>query len=873
MLAHDPNGFLNGGTPLVLDTRVMAEALELWRAIREDTRAMRQMLGRSGASARPKPTEQTQPQPSPANPNTTVTPQRPAANDSGYSEARKTQERAGTPQRPARPSESSPPESPRRASEPQRQSANPSRAASDRAAATPSRDDRGRFTGGDSSSSSSQLLAERRASERLGQDIADSVKDSLGQVAQGAERIDPIFGALKETSDLVKPLAKPLGMAVGALSKYREQRQEKRLQKAAAQEQAKEQYARDLPWYRRIWQQLRDNGNKDSGGSKMLGALMGLLGPLLGRLGLPFGRNSSGPDTDTRSSHRDRGGRRGQRSGGGMLRGAGKLLRRVPLVGSLVAGASGLASLFGLGGEQTTEERFKGAGSGLGGLLGGVVGALGGLLGSMAGATIGSVVGEKVGGWLSTLDWTEVGNRISNQWGAFTQWAETNFGGVFTRMGETWDSLVELGSKAFSGLGELYDSAKNWLGDKLGFVSDAASSGISWITSGVKRVTSAVVEGAKNLGGKAAETAVQAKDAVVSGASAAGSYVAEKASQTKEATAVYGGRLLGSLNKGYRHRERFDGIKGGSALAKYGTYTNDEADRIRELKQGGFNTSANLAGGMPAEIRDKIIAASQEAGLDPNTMLSMAAMESGGNANAISSTGAIGVYQFVGKTASGVGITNRFDADQNIAGAMKLTQQNKASLEKSKLPVTPENLYMMHQLGPSAAKEIIRGAASGKSISQLSEGARNAVNLNYGKGSKTAAEYLNKNRQALDARFSKVVGTGSSASVAATAQPNSSATPNPATPPATYSATPATPSAMPSSAATATRTSAAPSPEQMTPPSTPSMPTPLASNGRSNGAPTEVVVAQPLTQNLSDRGIAHLVTGGIGSTRGGLWPV
>lgn len=137
MLAHDPNGFLNGGTPLVLDTRVMAEALELWRAIREDTRAMRQMLGRSGASARPKPTEQTQPQPSPANPNTTVTPQRPAANDSGYSEARKTQERAGTPQRPARPSESSPPESPRRASEPQRQSANPSRAASDRAAATP----------------------------------------------------------------------------------------------------------------------------------------------------------------------------------------------------------------------------------------------------------------------------------------------------------------------------------------------------------------------------------------------------------------------------------------------------------------------------------------------------------------------------------------------------------------------------------------------------------------------------------------------------------------------------------------------------------------------------------------------------------------
>jgi soluble lytic murein transglycosylase-like protein len=37
-------------------------------------------------------------------------------------------------------------------------------------------------------------------------------------------------------------------------------------------------------------------------------------------------------------------------------------------------------------------------------------------------------------------------------------------------------------------------------------------------------------------------------------------------------------------------------------------------------------------------------------------MLKIAAIESGGNPNAISATGAIGVFQFTGQTGTGVGI-------------------------------------------------------------------------------------------------------------------------------------------------------------------------------------------------------------------------
>lgn len=215
-----------------------------------------------------------------------------------------------------------------------------------------------------------------------------------------------------------------------------------------------------------------------------------------------------------------------------------------------------------------------------------------------------------------------------------------------------------------------------------------------------------------------------------------------------------------------RKKTQFNDIKGSIGLSKYGTYTGAEADKINQLKGSGANTSANVAGGMPKDIQEKIIAQSKAAGLDPAMMLKIAAMESGGNANAISSTGAIGVYQFTGKTATGVGIKDRFNADENIAGAMKLTKENIASLTASKLPVTAENLYMMHQLSPDAAKEIIRGAAIGKNISDLSPKTQGEVSKNYGAGSKTAADYLGKNSAALTSRADAVIGKAAMSSMA-----------------------------------------------------------------------------------------------------------
>lgn len=309
-------------------------------------------------------------------------------------------------------------------------------------------------------------------------------------------------------------------------------------------------------------------------------------------------------------------------------------------------------------------------------------------------------------------------------------------------------------------------------------------------------------------------------------------------------------REMNASQLGTRGRAVFDAVSGGTDLAKYGTYTPAEADRIRALKGSGANTSANLPGGMPTDVQQKIVAQAKAAGLDPSTMLKIAAMESGGNASAISRTGAIGIYQFTGKTATGVGIKDRFDADQNIAGGMALTKQNTDMLRKAGLPVSAANLYMMLQLGPVAAKEVIAGAGSGKNISDLSPATQKGIALNYGAGSKTAADYLAKNTAALDARGNSVIGKSVNLpTVTAAGSPAIGALP--ATAPA---------SANQSASGLNLPTAAVPVPAPPAPAPVVNIPVPLNS-----APPMQVIVTNQskVSSDLAVRRLTQIATGGI----------
>jgi hypothetical protein len=118
-------------------------------------------------------------------------------------------------------------------------------------------------------------------------------------------------------------------------------------------------------------------------------------------------------------------------------------------------------------------------------------------------------------------------------------------------------------------------------------------------------------------------------------------------------------------------------------------------------------------------------------------------MESGGNPNAISSTGAIGIYQFTGRTSSEWGIRNRFNAAENIEAGIKFMASSDAKLKSRGLSSDPTAQYLVHQLGLSGATELLRAASADKRIDQLSKPLQKAIKLNAGgKSAKTAKEYI-----------------------------------------------------------------------------------------------------------------------------------
>ena len=654
----------------------------------------------------------------------------------------------------------------------------------------------------------------------------------------------------------------------------------------------------------------------------MLGAAKGVLGklPIIGALLSTVGAAADvyGSETDDQLSRKEKDQNAGKAVGG--LAGT---------LGGAWAGASSGAALGVLGGP---------IGAAIGGVVGGVAGAF-------FGDQAGQVLGQTVGGWVGEMRQADIPGRISSAWVGMTttvsehwsvavdKWdavakavssAWDGVAAAFTKVADGvsdawgefvssansgWDAFISLFRSAYDGLKSLpvigraiqaaedaavatteaaraaKEKARAAASEAARVVKEKAAAVVDVVTGAPAAAANAAQSSAQwaaqnTTVGKGAVSAYQAAKPVVQQAAKTASSAADRAYNVTAATA--GSALETIMPKGYRHKALFDGIKGGDSLTKYGTYTDEEAAKIRELKTSGANTSANVKGGMPIEIQDKIAAQAKKAGLDPVMMQKIAAMESGGNPNAVSATGASGLYQFVGQTASGVGIKNRFDVDQNIEGGMRLTRQNQSSLEKSGLPITAENLYMMHQLGPVAAKEVIRGAASGKLKSDMSPDTQKAMNLNYGAKSNSAADYIAINKKALDERYASVTkNTGAAQAAIEKTAPTVAALPTAATPgsgQATASQAKREPSlaatvqtvARSSALAAPVQTASAPAPvvPSFAPPpvatKAPDVVNPLGAGTESSKPITVRLPSSDVGQDVRDRRIAHIATGGIG---------
>ncbi|MEM5427212.1 glycoside hydrolase family 19 protein [Cupriavidus oxalaticus] len=645
----------------------------------------------------------------------------------------------------------------------------------------------------------------------------------ISRTTSDLDKVDPTVEAAKEAGQLI---ATPL-KAVGAVAKVAGRGFNLGPAKDAA-----------VPWYRRMWQELRQSRRQDSdfnlaqmrmlkeierktgggsGGDKpgLLGGLGGMLGGLLGK-------------------------------GGGLmggLMGAGKgMLKRLPMLGALFAGGSALASIFGgddptKSAEENRKDRFTGAGSGIGALVGGGLGMLLGPVGAIVGGVIGDKVGELVGGWLSTVDWAAVGQQITGAWDSTV--------GFFR---DTWNAatgkLSELAKTVSDAWKSIIAGAKSFLKDKFGIDIDA-------ITAKAEALAAPVVDATKKAAAPVVDAAKAGYEAAKGGAKAAVDYGKERV----EKMAAPIGRAAGNA------ADAVKGVFGGgskgnkAALMQQATTIADPTERAMFMAQmdhesGGFRSLEENVKYKPAQFLKMY---GKRAGITTEDQ-AKAILSQGEGATAEAMYGGTWGAKNLGNTEAGDGAKFKGRGFTQLTGRANYTAAAKAT-----------GLDLVNH--PELASDPANAARIAMWYWRSRQGLADA-----GKAGDVLAttKKINGGTNGLDDRkekFGKYLAETSKPGFAAGAT-SAAAAPGGPTAPATV-AQAAAPSALPPVAAVSAP--AAP-PHVSTPsvslPAAPSVPPtaqasiPVPMNRK---APMQVTIAdnRPVSRDLRDRRLAMIATGGL----------
>lgn len=220
-----------------------------------------------------------------------------------------------------------------------------------------------------------------------------------------------------------------------------------------------------------------------------------------------------------------------------------------------------------------------------------------------------------------------------------------------------------------------------------------------------------------------------------------------------------------------------------------GSYTREEADTIISLRSSGADTSGSKTKIHP-KIEELIRSKAAEYGVDQDIAVKIAIVESGGNPNAISSTGAIGIFQFTGDTANRMGLGNRFNAIDNIDAGIRLLVADKRFVGSFNSDVAT---YLALQIGGPNAKYVLTSDRSTK-ISELPSKVQSAVRGNLGGKNATVGGYIDANAAALE---EKIKAQQSKPVYAAVTEP-STVVSTPKASPATVASSVSKPSELPS---------------------------------------------------------------------------
>jgi hypothetical protein len=504
-----------------------------------------------------------------------------------------------------------------------------------------------------------------------------------------------------------------------------------------------------------------------------------------------------------------------------------RMAKVLPVLGRLMTLFSVTSSVAESEGDDNLSrgEKDKRAGSAIGGGVGGVVGGalgamvagpIGAIVGSLVGDKVGAIVGEEVGAWVTDLRNADIPGKIVAGWDKFASTLGEGFSAVLKKLGL---------SGAVDKAKETYSAAK----DKAAELSLEAKRGYSQATGKPIALNEAQANVARR---QAAQADPRRTDA----------------GQPQERG------FLGNLAEGA------------------GRVAGRAASALTGKKFEGFGS----------DVDGHIAEASKRYGLPEDVLRGFVKME-GGWTGAMSPTGAIGTGQFVkgtwdslAKTKDGqdIGMKTigadfrtpndpRFDNRTNTMATGLLAKKNADILTKAGLPATGENLYMLHNIGPGVIPAL-------KGSNNVTPETVQAMRHNGLKDGMTATDFVGFQK----GRFNQAYAEANAPNVnTANKVPATLVSPIATVKPVTVTNAAA---AIPAAPATTTVvTAGARAIPQMpsvavVPPKVPDfqpVTAGLAStmDGRQEQRPSVIVVGNktPVGRDLSNRPLAHIVTGGL----------
>lgn len=355
--------------------------------------------------------------------------------------------------------------------------------------ALPGRDSAGRFTSDGGPSGNRSVTASAIA----------SIGDRLSRLTAAASGIDDADPAVKAAREVAEPLRRGFEFFRGD---------------------------KQTPWLKKIFTKLAIFQKEESVFNKAAketlekierkpvtvaaqrGGIMSALGgiPVIGTVARAIGKIAAG------------GGMFGALANGG--RGALGLLKRIPILGTLLAAGGAAFDIFGSESDSSLSRRDKdkaagtsiggwvgslggvGAGALAGSMLGPVGTIVGGIVGGFLGDQAGQIIGDKFGGWVSDLREADIPGKIAGAWDS----AVTSMSATFT---ESWAKVKDIGSLVTQVIGEQVGGLADYVKANTGI--DLKQQGSAWLDR-TKANAGGAWEFTKKAAASLVDTAMQGVD-------------------------------------------------------------------------------------------------------------------------------------------------------------------------------------------------------------------------------------------------------------------------------------------------------------------------------------------------------------------------